>query len=576
MKKRLQQQVFEIVQAKWPKVGISVDQIEISYPPEGFGDFSSNVAMKLARKLKMNPNEIAQAIKKEFKGESKMIESIKVENPGFLNFFAKPSAIKSILLEIKKKGDQYGQLERGERKKVMIEFGQPNTHKAITVGHLRSAISGLAVVRLFEALGYDVVKANYFGDIGMHVAKSTWGIMHAKLPDDFDTWSVSKKMELVDESYVKGAQAFTADPEAESEIRQINKDIYAKTEGENLEWYQKIRDWSVEYQDEVFAKLGIKYDRQYSESEIFEEAMEIVKKHRKDFFKESDGAVIFDGEKEDLATWVFLTSEGNPTYSAKDLALAVKKFSEYKLDKSIVTTSVEQIDYFKVIIHLLGKINSEMGKKYQHIPFGWLLAGNKKTSSRMGNAVKCVDVLNEAEELARKKIAIDKEYDDKTKQEIVEKVAMAGIKFLILSHEFHKNINYDPDEFIKLNGFSGPFILYSYVRTQAVLRKLGATKRMKDDEMKDVLNSEEELGLIRQLGMFPDIVETAGSEVAPHLICNYVYEVAQKFNSFYEVCPIKDAKSEEEKQARLALVMTTGQVLKNGLGLLGIETVEKM
>jgi len=575
VKKQLQKQIFEIIQSKWPKSEILEDQVEISYPPEGFGDYSCNIAMKLARKLIMNPEEIAENIKEEL-NSLEMLEKIEVVKPGFLNIFSSADAIKDDLLEIAEKKEKYGSHKTDGEKTVMVEFGQPNTHKAITVGHLRSAISGLAVVKLFEKLGYKVVRANYFGDIGMHVAKSTWGVMHANLPKDFESWDVSRKMELVDQSYVRGAQAFTSNPEAESEIRQINLDIYNKEKNENVEWYQKIRDWSMEYQDEVFAKLGIKYDRQYPESEVFEEATEIVKKYQKDFFQESDGAIIYDGKKEGLTTWVFLTGEGNPTYSAKDLALAVKKFSEFKLDKSIITTSVEQADYFKVIIRILDKIDPAMGKKYKHIPFGWLLAGNKKTSSRMGNSVKCVDVLAEAEELSAKKIAIDKEYDDETKKEIVEKVAMAGIKFLILSHEFHKNINYNPDEFIKLNGFSGPFILYSYVRTQAIIRKVGKPEKLDPGKLADVLNTDEEQGLIKQLGKFPDIVEAAGKEIAPHLICNYVYEVAQKFNTFYEACPIKDAENKKEKHSRLMLVSATGQVLKNGLNLLGIDVLEKM
>lgn len=575
MKKQLQKQIFEIIQSKWPKSEILEDQVEINYPPEGFGDYSCNIGMKLAGKLKMSPQEIAENIKEDL-DSFETLEKIEVVKPGFLNIFSSAGEIKNKLLEITEKKDKYGSHKTNEEKTVMVEFGQPNTHKAITVGHLRSAISGLAVVKLFEKLGYKVVRANYFGDIGMHVAKSTWGVMHESLPKDFDSWDVGRKMELVDQSYVKGAQAFTSSPEAESEIRQINLDIYSKEKNENVEWYQRIRDWSMEYQDKIFEKLGINYDRQYPESEVYEEAKEIVKKYQKDFFQESDGAIIYDGKKEGLTTWVFLTGEGNPTYSAKDLALAVKKFSEFKLDKSIVTTSVEQADYFKVIIRILDKIDPTMGKKYQHIPFGWLLAGNKKTSSRMGNTVKCVDVLSEAEELARKKIAIDKEYDEQTKREIVEKVAMAGIKFLILSHEFHKNINYDPDEFIKLNGFSGPFILYSHVRTQAIIRKVGKPEKLDQKDLADVLNTDEEQELIKQLGKFPDIVEVAGREIAPHLICNYVYEVAQKFNTFYEACPIKDAENEKEKDSRLILVEATGEVLKNGLNLLGIDVLEKM
>lgn len=573
----MQEKIYDIVKSLWPEAELSLDDVEISYPPGDFGDYSCNVAMKLAGKLKMNPLEVAEEIKNQIsKIKNSEFEKIEVVKPGFLNFFMVPEAMKKVLIDIEKEKDSFGSSDLGKGKTAIVEFGQPNTHKAITVGHLKSAVSGLSVVKLFEALGYKVIKANYFGDVGMHVAKATWGMMKEGVPEDFDSWDSGKKMEFIDKAYVASAKAFKENKEAEAEIRQINKDVYAKADNDNYKWYQKIRKWSIEHQDEVFASLGIEYDRQYPESEVFQEAVEIVKKHQGEVFQESEGAVIYDGEKEGLTTWVFLTGEGNPTYSGKDLALAMKKFSEYDPDLSIVTTSVEQADYFKVIIHVLEKIDAAFKGRYKHIPFGWLLMGGKKTSSRMGKTVKCVQVLAEARQEAKKKIAIDKEYDEKTKKEIIEKVALSGLKFLILSHEFHKNINYDPHDFIKLNGFSGPFILYSYVRTQAVLRKVGSPESFADIELKNVLNSKEELGLLKQLNMFEDVVETAGTEIAPHLVCNYVYEVAQKFNLFYEKHSIQNAEGDDEKNARLALTKATGQVLKNGLGLLGIEVLEKM
>lgn len=573
----------------WQEAGLGLEDIEMTSPPEGRGDFSSNVAMKLAGRLKKSPLETAEEIKKALEvtptppqsppqavGEEKFFEKIEIARPGFLNFFVKAGEFKKVVGEVEKLGDEFGKSKAGAGKTVMVEFGQPNTHKAITVGHLRSAVSGLSVAKLFEAVGHKVVRANFFGDVGMHVAKSTWGFLQRELPEGFESWSSAEKMKFIDEGYVEASRVFEEDEKVQAEIRRINNDIYAKTYNENYRAYQKIRAWSIQHQDEVFASLGIKYDRQYPESEVFEDAVKIVKKYEGTIFQKSEGAVIFDGEKEGLNTSVFLTGEGNPTYAAKDLGLADKKFSEFDLDLGIVTTSVEQTDHFKTVIFVLEKIYPQLKGRYKHVPFGWLLMGNKKTSSRKGKTVKCVDVLVEAKQLATEKISIDKEYDEETKQEIIEKVALAGLKFLILSHEFHKNINYDPEQFIKLNGFSGPFILYSYVRTQAILRKLGKPSGFEEIDVENVLNSKEELDLLRLLDLFGDVVENSAREIAPHLVCNYVYEVAQKFNAFYEKCSIKDASSENGKNARLRLVRATGQVLKNGMDLLGIETVEKM
>jgi arginyl-tRNA synthetase len=439
---------------------------------------------------------------------------------------------------------------------------------------LKSAISGLAMVKIFENLGAEVIKANFFGDVGMHVAKSTWGMMKKEIPVDFDDWDSVEKMKFIDKSYVEGARAFEENPEAEKEIRKINRDIYKKEDNENYQWYQKIRDWSIEHQNSFFNEIGIEYDRQYPESEIYQEAVEIVNQHRDKIFTESQGAVIYEGEKEGLNNWVFLTSEGNPTYSAKDLALANKKFEEYDLDLAIVTTSVEQADYFKAVIKVLEKIDQKFVGKYMHIPFGWLLMDGKKTSSRMGKTAKAMDILKEAKELAEKQIASDKEYSLEEKKEIVEKVALGGLKFMILSREFHKDINYDPKEFIKLNGFSGPFIMYSYVRINSIVKKSGKVDLSNLDDLK--FDNKHEKHLVSILMMYKDTVARVGEEIAPHLMCVYLYEVAQKFNSFYENCPIQGAENEIQKKSRLILAKATGQVLKNGLQLLGIDVLERM
>ncbi|MDZ7611361.1 MAG: arginine--tRNA ligase [Candidatus Moranbacteria bacterium] len=568
--------IKDACQAVWPEREIGLKDIEASRPPAGFGDYSTNVALSLAKTAKKSPLETAEDLAEQIRKSEKSgyFEKIEAASPGFINFHLSEQALEEVAKDILGKKEFFGMSNLGGGSQAMVEFGQPNTHKAITVGHLKSAISGFSVVKLLEALGYKVIKANYFGDIGMHVAKTTWAMMKKELPKEFEDRESGEKMKLIDEAYVEGANAFKENPAAQEEIRKINKDIYDQKDNENYRWYKKIREWSLEHQAEVFKELGVEYDRQYPESEVFEEAIDIVKKYQGEIFEESEGAVIFNGKKEGLNNWVFLTGEGNPTYSAKDLALALKKFSEYELEFSIVTTSVEQTDYFKAIIRVLEKIDKKFQGRYRHIPFGWLLKGNKKTSSRMGETAKCIDVIKEAKELAREKISVEKDYSLEEKEEIIEKVALAGLKFLILSREFHKDINYDPNDFIKLSGFSGPFILYSYVRTKSVLGKVGSGDSGGEVHLNLVKNEERELA--GALAAYPDIAEKAGTEIAPHLVCNYLYDLGQKFNAFYEVCPIQKADTEALKNSRLALVKSSGQIFKNGLGLLGIETLEKM
>jgi len=584
---------------------IKEEEVEINKAPEEFGDYSTNVAMKLSGRLKKNPMEIAEKIKEELEAKKppqssfrkrgisggkdisknslshNWIEKTEVVKPGFINFYFSQKAYQTVLMDIEKEKEKYGFSDLKKGKKAMVEFGQPNTHKAITVGHLKSAVSGLSIVKIFEALGYEVIKANFFGDVGMHVAKSTWGVMNKEKPENFEKLSNDQKMKFVNESYVEASNAFKQDSEIEKEIRLINKDIYNKTDNENYNWYQKIRAWSIEHQNAVFEELGVTYDRQYPESEVYQEAIEIVKKYKGKIFEESQGAVIYNGEKDGLNTWVFLTKEGNPTYSAKDLALALKKFFEYDLDLAVVTTSVEQTDYFKAIIKVLEKIDGKFKGRYKHIPFGWLLVDGKKTSSRMGKIVKCVDIIEKAKKLAEEKITSEKAYSLEEKNDIINKVALGGLKFLILSHEFHKDINYDPNDFIKLEGFSGPFVMYSYVRINSIVKKIVEAEDVflrldKEDWEELKFKTKQEKQLASALATYQDVVLRAGEELSPHIVCNYLYELAQKFNSFYEHCPIQKADNRVQKKARMALAKATGQVLKNGLSLLGIETLEKM
>jgi len=535
---------------------------------ESYGDYSTNVAMVLAGTLKRNPLEIAQEIVGKI-DKSNFLESVDAIVPGFINFKIKKEFFLKELQKILAEKGNYGKLEKNS-KKTMVEFGQPNTHKAFHIGHLKSAISGLSVCKLIENLGCEVIKTNYYGDIGMHTAKSTWGVMQKDLPEDFDTWDKHKRMKYIDDAYVFASENFD---ENEIEIREINRDIYNKNKTEATQLHKKIKVWSLKHLDAIFSDLGVVYDKQYPESQVYEEAIRIVKENIGNIFEESQGAIIYSGEKDGLVTWVMQTKEGIPTYSAKDIALGFQKFRDYPdLDLNITLTSVEQKDYFQAIIKILEKLDGKFKNRYFHIPFGWMLREGKKTSSRMGGSIKGVDILKEALEEAKTKIAELKNYDKEKREEIARVVALAGLKFLILSHEFHKNINYDPKKFIDFEGYSGPYILYAYVRAKSILQK---SKNLGIAFPSNWKMNEFEKKLLKWLVRYPQTAYRAGTEIAPHLLCNYLYELAQRFNSFYANCPVIKA-SEEEKGIRLALSEGTAQVLKNGLGLLGIETIEEM
>ena len=555
----------------------------VEYPDEGdFGDYATNVAMVLAGKLKRNPLEIAQEIAEKI-SQPDLIEKIEVVAPGFINFYIKEDYYKKVLTEILTRKEKYGSFKMKQPQKVMIEFGQPNTHKAFHIGHLKSAISGLSIARFFENLGYTVIKTNYYGDIGMQTAKSVWGMIQKGIPTDFENWDKHKRMKYIDDAYAFASEKFNAN---EAEIRKINKEIYNKKNTESVQLYEKIKIWSLEHLNAIFADLGITYDKQYPESAVSENALKIVEDNVGKIFQESEGALIYNGAKDGLTSWVFRTGEGIPTYSAKDLALAFKKFEDYDLDLNITLTSVEQTDYFKAIIKILETLDNKFKGKYLHIPFGWLLRAGKKTGSRMGNSIKGMDILQEARAVAAEKIKGLKDFSAEKREQIANVVALAGLKFLILSREFHKNINYDPQKFVSFEGFSGSYVLYAFVRAKSILKKGGAVERARKSDgfavaphlevgLPNAFQSEFEQNLLKWLARYPKIAQRACVEISPHLVCNYLYELSQKFNQFYANCPVLTA-SEQDKQGRLTLAFATAQVLKNGLSLLGIETIEKM
>jgi len=562
--------IKELLYQEIKKVSETEIDFIVEHPTEeSHGDYATNVGMALAGVLKINPLEIAQEISKKINLPD-LIESAEAVAPGFINFKIKKDYFISELQNILEQKENYGSFDLKDPKKIMVEFGQPNTHKAFTVGHIKGTISGLSVAKLFENLGYEVIKTNYYGDIGMHTAKCTWGVMQKGIPENFENWSEHKKMKFISESYVYAAENFEANEEA---VRKINIDIYRKNKTEATELYKKIKEWSLEHQKSIFADLGVVYDKQYPESQVFENAKKIVEENSKDIFTKSQGAIIYDGGKDDLNIWVVQTSEGNPTYLAKDLALGYQKFEDYSdLDLNLTITGVEQDDHFKAVIKVLETLDDKFKDKYFHTSFGWLLMNGKKTSSRSGKNIKGTDILEESLKVAKTKIAEMKDYDEKKKEEISRVVALAGLKFLILSHDFNKDVNYDPEKFVDFEGYSGPYVLYAYVRAQSILRK---TNHLETGFPSDVKIGEYEINLMKWLARYPQKAYQSGTEIAPHTICNYLYELAQKFNTFYAHCPVVKA-SEEEKGIRLALAKATAQVLKNGLGLLGIETIEEM
>ena len=540
------------------------------YPPNPeFGDLSLAI-FNLAKGQKKNPAELAKELAGQIKAD-KIISEIKPAGP-YLNFtIEKKFLTEAVISEIKKEKEKYGVNKSGKNKKVMVEYAHPNTHKAFHIGHLRNIITGEAVARIMEANGFRVIRANYQGDVGLHIAKCLWGIN--KLTEEYDQLEnagIDEKVKFLGRAYALGSKNYEENPDAKTEIIEINKQIYSQDIAIK-ETYTKTRKWSLDYFDKIYKRLGTKFDHLYFESETQEKGKQIVLKNlEKDIFRKSAGAIIFPGEDYGLHSRVFINSEGFPTYEAKDMGLAELQFREYKPEKVIHIVATEQNDYFKVIIKAIEKVFPKLAGKEVHLPYGWVRLKEGKMSSRLGNVVLGEWLLGEVE----KKIAeiMTENNHLKNTEEVIKKVSLAAVKYSILKSSIEKEIVFNIDESISLSGSSGPYIQYTFARIASIFRKAGEDKA-KGDLKK--LSHEKEHKIILKLAKFPEAVKRAGIQSDPSEIAKYLFELAQTVNDYYHEVPVLKADG-KTKNARLVLLKNISQVIKNGLSILGIETLEEM
>lgn len=567
-------------------VDIGIQDLQIEEPKDSsHGDYSSNIALKLTKILKKNPIEIANSLADELKKDP-LLAKIEVASPGFINFFVSESTLSQSLASITSEKFKSDLAKKLAGKKVMVEFTDPNPFKEFHIGHMYSNSVGESIARLYEVLGADVRKACYQGDVGMHVAKSVWGIVKSfeelgiKTPTEYiakqnfsEKDSIVELTNFLGKCYAKGASAYEETETFKEEIKQINKKIYDKTD----EYINLLYDWgrekSLEYFEYAYKKLGMiprkagtAFDFYFFESKVADKGKEVVLTNKR-LFKESDGAIIFPGEEYGLHSRVFINSMGLPTYEAKELGLAPAKFEKFPYDKSIIITGNEIKEYFKVLLKVLSLISPELEEKTTHLTHGMVRLPEGKMSSRKGNVKTALWLL---EEVKNKAAQANSEKEGKPEVDSDEAIAIAAIKYSFLKITLGNDIEFDIDNALSFQGDSGPYLLYTYVRARSVLSK----ESNKSSDIK--FSDEAELELAKELIKFEDMVVSAALGYSPNILCGYLHEVSQKYNAFYNKLSILNAESEEIKQARLALTEATSIVLKNGLNLLGIETVERM
>ncbi|HEX6977355.1 MAG TPA: arginine--tRNA ligase [Patescibacteria group bacterium] len=514
---------------------------------EEFGDYTTNVALRNATSAK----DLVAKLQKD-KDLTKIVEKIEVAGPGFINFHLKKEALLTELAKVLKEKEDYGRSYEGKGKVVVIDYSAPNIAKRFSIGHLRSTIIGQALYNLHKFTGYKVIGDNHLGDWGTQFGVLIYMVEKNKVDPTKLTVEEWEKL------YVDFHTKLDSDPSLKEEARHAFKRLEEADPAAKAIW-QAAYDTSLKEYQRLYDLLKVKIDYAYGES-FYEPMLDTIIKEvqSKKIAKESQGAQII--EFKDLPPAMLVKSDGATTYLTRDLAAIKYRIKTWNPDLFIYEVGADQILHFKQVFatsRLLGWIKDQ---KMVHVAHGLVRFKEGKMSTRRGKTVKLEEVLKEAVEKA-------KEFNSDPK--ISELVGIGAIKYFDLIHEPQSEIIFDWSKIFVLEGKSGPYLQYTYARTQSVLSKAKANNLKKETPS---LN-QEELSTLRLLTRFPEVISISTKTYSPNILAEYLFTLAQKYNAFYNKHKIIEGDNQD---FRLALTIGVGHVLKNGLNLLGIQAPQKM
>ncbi len=533
------------------------------------------------RDIKVNvgqhAQEIAQAAVAEM-GTPAGFERVEVVK-GYLNlYFSTADYTRRVVDAVLSQGDAYGiGSPKGER--VMVEFSQPNTHKAFHVGHLRTMFLGDSVATILTNAGYEVVRANYIGDIGLHVIKWLWNYMKYHAGEQ----PAADKVRWLGELYAEADRRYESEPDAQTEVRALFG-RWDRRDADVVKLWEESREWSMQGFNQTYDMLGVRFDHFYYESEVEDSGKDLVTEMiargiARD--ERPDGAVIINldellGTKEKYRVLVILRSDGTSLYATKDIPLAIKKFEQFKLNRSVYVIDVRQSLYMQQIFKTLELMGYEWAKDCYHLAYEIVnLPGNVTMSSRDGTVVLLQDLVNEA---TRRALAIvetkNPDLSPVQQQNVARAVALGAIRYPLLARENTKIVTFDWETALDFNGQAAPYIQYAFVRANSILRKAGVGQ-LSAGIAPDYELIQAEIELVEQISRLPKEIQRAAKEYKPLHIANLAYDLARAFNDFYNQCPVLQAEP-NVREVRLHLVASARQAIKNSLALLGIPAPDVM
>ena len=564
------------------KLSIKKEEIKIEHPSDvNFGDYSTNIAMILGKTNNKNPKELATLVCRSIRlSDSQFVKKVEVAGAGFINFYLKPeylikeAEIINYDTEFRKNLSNYG-----EKKTMVIDYSAPNIAKPFGIGHLRSTNIGQSIYNIYKILGWNCIGDNHIGDWGTQYGKLVAAIQHT-INNDSRFMILDSKIELdrltiddLEKLYV----AFHKEAEKDETLIDEGRDWFVKLENGDKEArniWQKCVDISLLEFEKVYQLLGVHIDFIHGESFYEKMLPDITKKIiDKGITKKSEGAVIV--EFPDMPPAMLQKSNGTTTYFTRDMATIDYRLKTWDPDLIVYEVGVDQQLHFRQVFKTIELMNWAPKTKLVHIAHGLIRWPTGKFSTRKGDTIHLSDVIKKAMVEAQKiadKTSVVKKMSATEKNEMVQKVAIGAVKFSDLSSEPKKDIIFDWDKIMSLDGDSGPYLQYTYARCKSVLSKTQIKETKNLNEIPMEIN-QDEMGLLKEFYKFEEKIVEASERYSPSVVAEYILTVARKYNEFYAKNRII---GEKEEVFRIFLTQTTASVIETGLDLLGIETVEKM
>ncbi|WP_179319273.1 arginine--tRNA ligase [Winogradskyella helgolandensis] len=571
-----------------------LESVEFQATRKEFAGDVTVVVFPMLRVVKGNPAVIGEQVGQYLLDNVDLVKGFNVVK-GFLNIEINDSYYLNFFQSVKDKTN-YGFVEQKDDKAIMVEYSSPNTNKPLHLGHVRNVLLGYSVAEILKASGKKVYKTQIINDRGIHICKSM--LAYQKFGEGETPTEDLKGDKLVGNYYVKFDQEYKseiaeliAEGQSEEDAKK-NAPLLLEAQDMLIKWeagdddvvalWKKMNQWVYDGFDVTYKNIGVDFDTYYYESNTYLLGKEFVAEGLKTgvFEQDADGSVWCDLTEDGLDRKIVLRADGTAVYMTQDIGTAIQRIKDYPdVGGMVYTVGNEQDYHFKVLFLILKKLGFEWAKNLFHLSYGMVDLPSGKMKSREGTVVDADDLISEmadtAEEIS-KDLGKLEDYSEDEKQALYKTIGLGALKYYILKVDPKKRILFDPKESIDFQGNTGPFIQYTYARIQSILRKADSNNNVSTSLSDEIILHDKEKQLIKQLELFPEVIQNAAEQHSPALIANYTYDLVKDFNSFYQNVSILGADSDEEKSFRVALSKLVSQTIKNAFQVLGIEVPERM